>query len=184
MVPLEVTAGLQTVANPHPRASRRAGAPRRGRDSGGGAKRQPVFAAEPDAAAHVVDDLDGRIDMVIDGGATDVGVESTVLDLTVSLRRCSGPARSRWKRCRMSCRRFGRPPLEARIRHALPWSAGQALLAAGADDAVPGTDGRARAALVTAAREAIAVGHRVGVVATSGDARCSTRSRSSCRSRA
>ena len=36
----------------------------------------------PTAAAHVLHDLDGRIDLVLDGGPTAVGVESTVLDLT------------------------------------------------------------------------------------------------------
>ena len=34
----------------------------------------------PTTAAHVLQDLDGRIDAVLDGGATTVGVESTVLD--------------------------------------------------------------------------------------------------------
>jgi L-threonylcarbamoyladenylate synthase len=34
----------------------------------------------PTTAAHVLDDLDGRIDAVLDGGPTEVGVESTVLD--------------------------------------------------------------------------------------------------------
>jgi L-threonylcarbamoyladenylate synthase len=34
----------------------------------------------PTTAAHVVEDLDGRIDAVLDGGPTTVGVESTVLD--------------------------------------------------------------------------------------------------------
>jgi L-threonylcarbamoyladenylate synthase len=38
----------------------------------------------PTTAQHVLDDLDGAIDMVLDGGPTVVGVESTVLDLTVS----------------------------------------------------------------------------------------------------
>ena len=33
----------------------------------------------PTTAAHVLEDLDGRIDAVLDGGATTVGVESTVL---------------------------------------------------------------------------------------------------------
>jgi L-threonylcarbamoyladenylate synthase len=33
----------------------------------------------PTTAAHVLEDLDGRIDAVLDGGATDVGVESTVI---------------------------------------------------------------------------------------------------------
>lgn len=35
----------------------------------------------PTTAQHVLDDLDGRIDAVIDGGATAVGVESTILEL-------------------------------------------------------------------------------------------------------
>ena len=35
----------------------------------------------PTTAAHVLEDLDGRIDAVLDGGATRVGVESTVLDV-------------------------------------------------------------------------------------------------------
>jgi len=35
----------------------------------------------PTTAAHVLADLDGRIDAVLDGGATNVGVESTVFDL-------------------------------------------------------------------------------------------------------
>jgi L-threonylcarbamoyladenylate synthase len=35
----------------------------------------------PTTAAHVLADLDGRIDAVLDGGAASVGVESTVLDL-------------------------------------------------------------------------------------------------------
>lgn len=33
-------------------------------------------------AAHVLQDLDGRIDAILDGGQTTIGVESTVLDLT------------------------------------------------------------------------------------------------------
>lgn len=35
----------------------------------------------PTTAAHVLDDLDGRIDAVVDGGATEVGVESTVAEV-------------------------------------------------------------------------------------------------------
>ena len=34
----------------------------------------------PTTAQHVLDDLDGRIDAVVDGGPTSVGLESTVLD--------------------------------------------------------------------------------------------------------
>jgi len=37
----------------------------------------------PTMAKHVLDDLDGRIDAILDAGPTRIGVESTVLDLTV-----------------------------------------------------------------------------------------------------
>jgi len=36
----------------------------------------------PTMAKHVIADLDGRVDMIIDGGNCDVGLESTVLDLS------------------------------------------------------------------------------------------------------
>jgi L-threonylcarbamoyladenylate synthase len=36
----------------------------------------------PTTAAHVLEDLDGRIELLLDGGPTPIGLESTVLDLT------------------------------------------------------------------------------------------------------
>lgn len=36
----------------------------------------------PTRAEHVVDDLDGKIDYIIDGGKVDIGLESTILDVT------------------------------------------------------------------------------------------------------
>lgn len=44
-------------------------------------------------AAHVLEDLDGRIDLVLDGLASTIGVESTIIDLTTTpptLRRPGG----------------------------------------------------------------------------------------------
>jgi L-threonylcarbamoyladenylate synthase len=38
----------------------------------------------PTSANHVLDDLNGRIDAILDGGPTRIGVESTVLDLSVA----------------------------------------------------------------------------------------------------
>lgn len=35
----------------------------------------------PTTAAHVVDDLGGVVDVVLDGGATEIGIESTILEL-------------------------------------------------------------------------------------------------------
>jgi len=36
----------------------------------------------PTTAEHVIEDLSGRIDLILDGGQTDIGIESTVLDVT------------------------------------------------------------------------------------------------------
>jgi len=45
----------------------------------------------PTTAAHVLADLDGRVDFVLDAGPTPVGVESTVVDLTGSDPRILRP---------------------------------------------------------------------------------------------
>ena len=81
-VPREVTAGLDTVAirvPAHPVAHAliaAAGIPI-------AAPSANLFSRpSPTRAAHVLQDLDGRIDLVIDAGATELGIESTVIDLT------------------------------------------------------------------------------------------------------
>ena len=38
----------------------------------------------PTLGEHVVDDMDGRIDMIIDGGMVGMGLESTIIDVTVN----------------------------------------------------------------------------------------------------
>jgi L-threonylcarbamoyladenylate synthase len=82
IVPDEVTAGLDTVAvrvPAHPVALallRAAGVPV-------AAPSANLFSRpSPTCAAHVLEDLDGRFDLLVDGGDTTVGVESTVLDLS------------------------------------------------------------------------------------------------------
>lgn len=81
-VPSEVSAGLDTVAirvPAHPVAQ----ALLRAADVPVAAPSANLFSRpSPTKASHVVDDLGGRIDMVLDGGDTSVGVESTVVDLT------------------------------------------------------------------------------------------------------
>ncbi len=47
----------------------------------------------PTTAAHVLTDLEGRVDLVLDAGPTDIGVESTIVDCTRSppvVRRAGG----------------------------------------------------------------------------------------------
>jgi len=82
IVPDDVTAGLATVAvrvpaHPVARALLRAvGIPI-------AAPSANLFSRpSPTRAAHVIDDLDGRIDLIVDGGPTSVGLESTVIDLS------------------------------------------------------------------------------------------------------
>lgn len=36
----------------------------------------------PTTAEHVIEDMNGRIDMILDGGAVGIGIESTIVDLT------------------------------------------------------------------------------------------------------
>ena len=38
----------------------------------------------PTTAQHVAEDLSGKIEMILDGGSVDIGVESTILDMTVT----------------------------------------------------------------------------------------------------
>ncbi len=45
----------------------------------------------PTTAQHVLDDLSGRIDYVLDGGPTTIGLESTVVDLTLTPPRLLRP---------------------------------------------------------------------------------------------
>ena len=45
----------------------------------------------PTCARHMLEDMDGRIEAIVDGGPCGVGVESTILDLTASVPRLLRP---------------------------------------------------------------------------------------------
>jgi L-threonylcarbamoyladenylate synthase len=91
VVPREVTAGLDTVAVRVP-AHPVAGALLRNADVPIAAPSANLFSRpSPTCAEHVLDDLEGRIDAVLDGGPTQVGVESTIVDLTHSVPRLLRP---------------------------------------------------------------------------------------------
>ncbi len=91
LVPDVITAGIPTVAvrmPAHPVALEliaRAGTPI-------AAPSANLFGhTSPTTAQHVVDDLGGRIPLVLDAGSTSVGLESTVLDLTSNPPRLLRP---------------------------------------------------------------------------------------------
>ncbi|KYH42645.1 MAG: hypothetical protein AYL33_001860 [Candidatus Bathyarchaeota archaeon B63] len=82
IVPRETTGGLDTVAVRMPNHEvalaliRESGVPIAAPSANLAGRPSPT------TAMHVKQDLDGRIDMILDAGPTAIGVESTVLDLT------------------------------------------------------------------------------------------------------
>ena len=83
-VPYETTGGLDTVAVRMPSDE----IARALIDAGGGYIAAPSANTSgrpsPTKAEHVEEDLSGKIEMILDGGAVDIGVESTILDMTVT----------------------------------------------------------------------------------------------------
>lgn len=82
IVPKETTGGLDTVAVRMPSHKTALAFIR----AAGGFIAAPSANVSgkpsPTLAKHVTEDMDGRIDMVIDGGAVDIGLESTIIDLS------------------------------------------------------------------------------------------------------
>ncbi|MFV0313766.1 MAG: L-threonylcarbamoyladenylate synthase [Anaerotignum sp.] len=82
IVPFTTTGGLDTVAirfPSHPVAIaiiRATGLPIAGPSANSSGKPSPT------RASHVAFDLDGKIDMIVDGGAAEWGLESTIVDVT------------------------------------------------------------------------------------------------------
>lgn len=115
-IPPQVSAGLDTVAvrfPAHPVAKeliRRTGRPL----AAPSANRSGI--PSPTTAAHVLADMDGRIAAVVDGGACNVGVESTVVDLsgpTPRLLRPGGITRAMLERV------VGAVEVDQAVTHAL-----------------------------------------------------------------
>lgn len=83
VIPREITAGLDTVAirmPGHPVALeliRLAGIPVAAPSANVSGKPSPT------TAQHVLDDLEGKIEIIVDAGSSSVGLESTVLDVSV-----------------------------------------------------------------------------------------------------
>ena len=85
IVPKETTGGLDTVAvrfPSHPVARRFI------RSSGGYVAAPSANLSgkpSPTTGRHVREDMDGRVDMIIDSGACDIGLESTIIDFTTDI---------------------------------------------------------------------------------------------------
>jgi len=170
-VPREVTAGLDTVAvrvPSHPVARaliETAGIPI-------AAPSANLFSRpSPTQASHVLADLEDRIDMIVDGGATHVGLESTVVDL-------SGPAATILRPGAISTEHLRELLPDVRIQRSMtqPTDAMPApgMLARHYSPRTPvvlyaGERGRALRALQRDAQERLDRGERIVVLAYTGD---------------
>jgi len=170
-VPDEVTAGLPSVAirvPSHPVARAliaAAGIPV-------AAPSANLFSRpSPTQASHVLEDLNGRIDLIVDGGPTTIGVESTVLDLSRGTPTVLRPGAVTIEMLREILPRVelsGSPPTgDARMPS-------PGMLEKHYSPRAPLTlfEGRANAvlqALITAARAARAEGKVVGIIAADDD---------------
>lgn len=90
-VPLQTTGGLETVGvrcpdHPVTRAIIEAAGVPVAAPSGNTSGRP-----SPTTAGHMAEDMDGKIDGIVDGGPCAVGVESTIIDLTVTPPRLLRP---------------------------------------------------------------------------------------------
>jgi len=165
-VPAAVTAGGPTVAvrlPSHPVAQallRAAGIPV-------AAPSANLFShPSPTCAAHVLHDLDGRIDLVVDGGDATVGVESTVLDLTGGHPRILRPGAVTLEQLR---------PLLPDVAYAAAPAAGTPLASPGLLERhyspraplalYEGEAGALRAAMLAETARLTAAGQRVGILA-------------------
>ena len=176
VVPDEVTAGLDTVAiripsHPVARALLSAAA-------------VPVAAPSanlfsrpsPTRASHVHGDLDGRIDMILDGGLTDLGVESTVLDLAHETPMILRPGAVTLEMLRPQLPTVGPPPLplaaSARQANDEPQRS-PGMLSKHYSPRAPltlyeGASDAALQALVAEADRALATHRRIGILGTRG----------------
>jgi len=169
-VPAEVTAGLDTVAiryPAHPAARALIDAARR-----------PIAAPSanrsgrpsPTTAAHVLEDMDGRIPLILDGGPCDVGLESTVIDVTGDVPRILRPGGVTPERVREICGGVAvddavMRPLRAGEKPRSPGMKYRHYAPAGALTIVQGDENAVTAAICRLYDEALAQGRRPLILA-------------------
>ncbi|MGQ0606567.1 MAG: L-threonylcarbamoyladenylate synthase [Candidatus Nitrosotenuis sp.] len=82
IVPRIVTGGLDTVAIRMPKNKIAQALIKEARVPIAAPSANVAGRPSPTTSKHVVDDLSGRISMIIDGGSTKIGIESTVIDVS------------------------------------------------------------------------------------------------------
>ncbi len=81
-VPMSVTGGLNTVAVRLPANTIARGIIEEAQTFIAAPSANLSGRPSPTTGEHVIEDLSGRVDMIVDGGAIDIGLESTIVDLS------------------------------------------------------------------------------------------------------
>jgi len=81
IVPDIVTAGLDTVAIRMPKNQIALSLIKFAKTPVSAPSANLFGRPSPTCAQHVIEDLDGKVDIILDGGRTDIGLESTVIDI-------------------------------------------------------------------------------------------------------
>jgi L-threonylcarbamoyladenylate synthase len=128
----------------------------------------------PTTAAHVLQDLDGRIEAVLDAGPTPIGLESTILDLTQPIPTVLRPGG-----LTLEALRHVLPEVEVHLRYLAPEQGDQAMPAPGmllkhyapraVLEVLQGPSARLLPALRERAQAHLAQGRRIGVMLPTAD---------------
>jgi L-threonylcarbamoyladenylate synthase len=169
-VPTEVTAGLETVAvrvPAHPVAQ----ALLKAADQPLAAPSANLFSRlSPTRVEHVLEDLNGRIDAILDGGPTRLGLESTIVDVTGAQPRLLRPGGLAAEEIEAA---LGKRLVVGVESQAGPRPAPGLMLMHYAPRTplvlIVGEPGRARTRLEREVRQALARGRRVGVLLLEDD---------------
>ncbi len=128
----------------------------------------------PTTAQHVYDDLNGKIDMIIDGGSVGIGVESTIIDLTADTPMVLRPGFISLEMLRDVigdvCMDPGLHSEDPSFRPKAPGMKYRHYAPKAALTIVEGRGDHVRAAIEKLSREAVMKGLRCGIIAADEDA--------------
>ncbi|WP_139491066.1 L-threonylcarbamoyladenylate synthase [Brevibacillus dissolubilis] len=123
----------------------------------------------PTTAAHVAEDLDGRIAAILDGGSTGVGVESTTIDMTVEPPMIHRPGGITYEQIQAVIGDVAMDPAHLREKDAAPVSPGMKYAHYAPEGEmwlVEGDGASVRAKMIELLHQAKAQGLSTGVMTT------------------
>ena len=172
-VPNIITAGMETVAVRMPRHPIALALIRALASPIAAPSANRFMHVSPTTAQHVLADLNGRVHLILDGGPCDIGVESTILDLSTQMPTILRPGG-----ISLEALRTVLPEVRVSAQHATS-SEGQAQKAPGQltthyAPTIPlllfdGSEEAMRAAMLVELRQRLEHGERVGVLVADAD---------------